>query len=400
MRVRRVCRVLCFGLLSACTRDAKNEETHSEREVTSALVTLPPIEGVTLPNGGEEPSVGMPAGVALLSGGRVALVDQFSLRLHVFDAAGQHLGSAGGKGEGPGQFQNVFGMASVGGDSIGVWDGTLRRLSIFTGDAKFVRVERMEFTDSMSVGRKLLGRFNDGRFVMLEQEHEHAQPDGRGEIKEQRRTIRAGSGRDAKSFALPPLRFVMAGGGNEFYMVGVPMNQTRRVVVCEMGLLVHINAEITAYDTGFQEVGRFPTRSDSFVVTGAERMRDIERNIGDKSRNPNWKRDRDMVDRLQPTTFVHRLGPTIDDTSRLWYGMRSAGTAMAMRRTTLAGTTLDTIAIRGRDIPYALGSSVFVGLQPELDTIEGAVRMYRVPDARRVQDRSPSMGRCNESAFF
>jgi hypothetical protein len=401
MRVKRVfsrlCVAWCVLVLTACTSDAKK----SEREAAVAQVKIVPIDGVTLPNGDEEPSVGMAVGTALLSGGRIALVDQYSLRLHVFDAAGKHLGSAGGKGEGPGQFQNVYGMASIGGDSLGIWDSQLRRLSIFTTEPKFVRVERIETEEDALVGRRLMGRFRDGRFVMLEQEYGDNQADGLGTIRELRRTIRAGSGRDAKTLTLPPLRYVMAGGGNEFYIINIPMNQSRRVQACDNGLLVKVDAEVTAYDTGFNRIGTFNIPADTFRTSGSDRMRDIERNIGDKTRNPNWKRDRDMVDRLQPKTLVQLQTGTIDGATHLWYYMRGASRgSFAMKRITLAGTVLDTVVLRGGNFMSAADDALYVSQQFEHDTIDAAVSLYRLPQARAVQDKSPAMGRCNESTFF
>jgi hypothetical protein len=402
MNVKAYSHVLCvMALLAACRGEATGAHKKSDRTSTTVVVSAAPIEGVKLPNGGEEPSISMPVGVALLSGGRVALVDQFSLRLYVFDAAGRYVGSGGGKGEGPGQFQNVHGMASIGGDSIGIWDSQLRRLSVFTGEPRFVRVERIDVADDAPMGRRLLGRFRDGRFVMLEEEYGENQADGRGTIRELRRTIRVGSGADAKSFPLPSLRYVVAGGGNEFYLVGVPMNQLRRVQACDNGLLVQVNAGITAYDTGFNVIGSFTPPVDSTFSSGAERMRDIERNIGDKSRNLNWKRDRDMVDRLQPKTLVQLSTGTLDGAARLWYYMGVAtGGSLAMKRTTLAGAVLDTISLRRGQSIYAADSSVYVGRQFERDTIDAAVILYRLPNARPVQDKSPAMGHCNESWFF
>lgn len=75
-------------------------------------------------------------GVRLLPGGRIVVVDVHVRELRWFDAAtGAHLASAGGQGEGPGEFS--FGPVLLSrGDSVLAWDASLDRLTRFDGAAR------------------------------------------------------------------------------------------------------------------------------------------------------------------------------------------------------------------------------------------------------------------------
>src|SRR6476661_10077101 len=211
--------VVCLG----CSSDRADQGAVGD---TVALSAFPAIPAIALPNGDESPSVTTPGGVALIGGGRVAVTSQESMELYVFDAAGKHLGTGAGKGAGPGQLQNVFGIASVGGDSIGVWDSAQRRLSIFGGDAKFVRTEVLDFRDTTPLARRVIGRFDDGRFVFLEQQFSGGPGEATtGAVIEQKRRLRAGSNDSAAALELPASHVVMTMRGRSSYSFGVPSNQ-------------------------------------------------------------------------------------------------------------------------------------------------------------------------------
>jgi hypothetical protein len=68
--------------------------------------------------------------LGVLSDGTIVVVDGGTQEIRLFDSTGGHLGTFGGRGEGPGEFSRIGAMEIIRGDSIAVWDGRLRRASI------------------------------------------------------------------------------------------------------------------------------------------------------------------------------------------------------------------------------------------------------------------------------
>jgi hypothetical protein len=78
-------------------------------------------------------------GAARLDDGRIVVADASSLTLRFFDASGRYLKSAGGKGGGPGEFEQLDAFWRLPGDTLVA--GSLMRgdLSYFTGDGKYLQ---------------------------------------------------------------------------------------------------------------------------------------------------------------------------------------------------------------------------------------------------------------------
>ncbi len=77
----------------------------------------------------------------VLSDGRIVIGDDGPKELRVFDRNGNHLETWGGRGEGPGEFSpnQLWGMASLPGDSIIVWHFGYPELIVFGPDGEFLR---------------------------------------------------------------------------------------------------------------------------------------------------------------------------------------------------------------------------------------------------------------------
>ncbi|MGQ0648905.1 MAG: 6-bladed beta-propeller [Gemmatimonadaceae bacterium] len=71
-----------------------------------------------------------------VSAGRLLVADARQRRLYLYDSAGRHLRTIGRDGSGPGEFRGMM-TVSVVGDTIGVWDLSGRRFSLFTVDSGF-----------------------------------------------------------------------------------------------------------------------------------------------------------------------------------------------------------------------------------------------------------------------
>lgn len=149
MRYHRTNPVL---IVAAATLAASCEEAPPpDRTVTvadSAGVTIvenPPIDpGTGAWRSGPEPvlDIGVMGGddahqlfrvlgAAKLSDGRIAVLNGGSNELRIFGPDGAHLESWGRQGEGPGEFMGAQSLIRWPGDSLGVWDGRLRRVTVF-----------------------------------------------------------------------------------------------------------------------------------------------------------------------------------------------------------------------------------------------------------------------------
>ena len=83
-------------------------------------------------------------GIGRLSDGSIALVDEASSEVRLFSEDGRHLWTAGGFGEGPGEFDQAWYLWVLPGDTL--WVGNIRpwHYKLFTREGEFVRaVERV-----------------------------------------------------------------------------------------------------------------------------------------------------------------------------------------------------------------------------------------------------------------
>ncbi|MDE2761673.1 MAG: hypothetical protein OXQ94_07335 [Gemmatimonadota bacterium] len=81
-------------------------------------------------------------GATVLADGRIVIGDDGPKELRVFDrSSGVHLETWGGRGEGPGEFGGgqLWGMATLPGDSILVWQYLYPELTVFGPDGEFAR---------------------------------------------------------------------------------------------------------------------------------------------------------------------------------------------------------------------------------------------------------------------
>jgi hypothetical protein len=84
------------------------------------------------------------AGATCLPDGRIVVANSASGEIRFFDSSGRYLKSTGGKGSGPGEFEDIFFLERTVGDSLIAYDWRNRRLSVFSPDGEFAR--SFEFT--------------------------------------------------------------------------------------------------------------------------------------------------------------------------------------------------------------------------------------------------------------
>lgn len=107
-------------------------------------------------------------GVARLSDGRIVVADAGSSELRWYDRSGAHLATAGGKGEGPGEFAALGGVAVLPGDSVVTYDEVLRRFSVFDDDGGFERVVTVAAEGHPGMDHPIFaGAMADGTVLMV-----------------------------------------------------------------------------------------------------------------------------------------------------------------------------------------------------------------------------------------
>ena len=81
----------------------------------------------------------MVSAVHTMSDGRLLVADLRRAGLYLYDARGQLLRAFGRQGNGPGEFRGLM-TVSASGDSVGTWDLSMRRFSLFSAARGFERI--------------------------------------------------------------------------------------------------------------------------------------------------------------------------------------------------------------------------------------------------------------------
>lgn len=105
-------------------------------------LTDEPVVTIGVLDGAPEYLFDRVTGLALLTGGRVAVADLGSGAVRVYGPDGLYLRSLGSRGDGPGEFRQPIGVFAFAGDSLAVLD-RLERLHIFDPQGRYVRSLRL-----------------------------------------------------------------------------------------------------------------------------------------------------------------------------------------------------------------------------------------------------------------
>lgn len=95
---------------------------------------------------GEEDGFGLVAGAVFLEGGRIAAADAHARHVRLFGADGAPGGIVGRRGSGPGEFESIDGLWTMGPDSLGVFDLRNMRLTVIGPDADIARSVTLQLT--------------------------------------------------------------------------------------------------------------------------------------------------------------------------------------------------------------------------------------------------------------
>lgn len=116
--------------------------------------------------------------VAVLNGGTLAVTNSGGTEVLLFSQDGAFLRSIGGPGEGPGEFRTITSVVPIPGDSIGIYDSSYKRLTVFDAEGLLGREVSLreiaggfDYTWVQSLGPSGLALLNRGGF-------QSAQPEG------------------------------------------------------------------------------------------------------------------------------------------------------------------------------------------------------------------------------
>lgn len=159
-------------------------------------------------------------GVATLSDGSLAVGDVRTGQIRIFSHSGEHLGSGGGLGDGPGEFRGAFGffgMWSYRGDSVVAFDRAAQKLEVFDSRGRYVRGFRLDL------------RLDLGRFHHLADFHHVAGPtvDG-GVVVKTPPAIPSGVQREAAATTRTLLLFNATGAGPDTIVTVETQSAERR----------------------------------------------------------------------------------------------------------------------------------------------------------------------------
>ncbi len=116
-------------------------ESHAPQwdDVTAWRLAGAPLMDIGVETGDPDSELYRVVSALRLDDGRIVIANSGSHQLRFYDSSGGYLGSAGGRGDGPGEFQGIRWLARYSADSLVVYDSRHRRLSFFDSRGRFGR---------------------------------------------------------------------------------------------------------------------------------------------------------------------------------------------------------------------------------------------------------------------
>jgi hypothetical protein len=125
----------------ACSDDRGSRREAGEAGSVSASVSLVAEIASQTPEGGL--LFGFPSSATRLSTGEIVIGDRFGAEIQFVDEAGRLVRTVGRDGSAPGEFRRVSWIGRCGPDSLFVWDGTARRMTVFDARGEYIRAFRI-----------------------------------------------------------------------------------------------------------------------------------------------------------------------------------------------------------------------------------------------------------------
>lgn len=377
-------------IAGAPSADAQSKVDGALRVKSYNAVLLAPLRDAN----GEQMPFDYFARVAILANGSVLFSDRYEPRIILADSTGRFMAAAGTKGSGPGEFAARSRILRLRGDSIGVHDATLRRLSIFDAKLKFVRTALIPELAPTKGTNAVQGQFANGSIVMMHRPMIHfSAPDGVSDVQH----ILYVSGRDGtfRQFNLPLSQELQLRARNRRVMFKVPMLSTHGVAVCERGFVTTANGRVEVYDTSFTRLSTPPYRGRVDTVTAAERTEQLQVHTASLDDPAFERRIKETLDAVQPRRVVRYSPPVVSADGILWFSIGKEAEGRYVR-TTVRGVIIDTLYAPYQILHVDKRLSVASGPFSEEDDESPIVfvRQKAVTAQRKPVPSSP-LGRCN-----
>ncbi len=134
----RPCLGIALLLLGACS-DSRGGAGSPPSDTARVLKMLSVDSIPTLIIPDSSALFGHVVGAARLPNAGVVVADGYELTITTFDSAGRRINSVGGRGGGPGEFQNITWLGQCGDGEVYALDHALVRMTILDGNGKTVR---------------------------------------------------------------------------------------------------------------------------------------------------------------------------------------------------------------------------------------------------------------------
>lgn len=333
------------------------------------------------------------AGAAMLSNGSVAYADRYEHRIVLFDSLGKLIATVGKKGAGPGEFEHRSHIMRFNGDSIAVFDGTLRRISIFDSRLKFVRTQPVLSAPAPRGATSVEGQFSDGSVVSVVSPFA-AMDAPSGVHTFQRTLVVAEPGGKFRQFPLPTFPELIHVAGNTTTRMRVPFSSVQAVAVCERGFVVIADSVVKVYDPSFRLLFTPPYRGHVNRLTSSDRAQAIGMQASSRNENK-WHA---AVDAANPKQMVQYFIPTVSADGMIWYNLAGPHAGRFVR-TTPRGDVIDTVLAPFQLYHANRRTGVAAGPRETAEDDAPTV-LLRQPGKDRKADPASPLGRCNAARDY
>ena len=354
-------------------------------------VVASPLRGVD----GEPVALDYSFRTAIQSSGNVLINDMHDSRIVMFDVNGKFLAAAGRKGSGPGEFQSRSSLLRLRADSIGVYDVTLQRLSIFDPRLKFVRTEALMPPSGTQGYNTVEGQFENGSLVVLHKRPSYGKPDG--VHKNTSVLLVARKNGTWSRLELPSFTELTVSMGSNTMSTRVPDSDIRTVAVCARGIVVVANNEITMYDTELVARSKPPFRGQVDTVRAGASFKVT---YSQPPESPLEEKFRAAQEAARPKVSISYSQIVVSADGLIWQALGKSLNGRFVR-TTVSGAIIDTVLAPYR-VMHANGiSSVAIGSHRDDEDMPAI--MVR-PKAQRTTSGKPvpasPLGRCNATTSY
>lgn len=262
-------------------------------------------------------------GATRLGDGRIVVASAATNALDLYAADGRHLRTIGRPGGGPGEFQALFWVGRLAGDSIAAWDAAVGRLSVFTPAGEFVR--GVTPRSSLGLFPEAAGVFGHGRVLVAVRSNEVGNGSG---VRVQRGEV-AYVALDALGAVQPIGRFpgtqMLLSGGAAGGLLMRPLPFGRQTVAAAQGGRVYVGTgddfELRAYEPGRGLRMIVRAEHEPVRVTPSD-IRDYQRGLVTLGAEGDARLRRQQEQMLEQAPYPRQMAPftdlEVDADGNLW----------------------------------------------------------------------------------